>query len=631
MNVNKHISEYIKNNYLNSAIPPQFAVLVKGDWGCGKTFLVKKILEEKYGKEDWKKNVVWISVYGLSTIQELKQKIIEELILLSFETDIEQKSSKFKTILGRFTNRFTNWIKPLISFGNSIINSIFKSRDIDVNSFKELFYPYLIRNNIQNKLLVIDDIERSSIQISEIFGFCSEYIVNENVKAIFIFNETKLQDEEKCKTEKEKIIGMEFEVQPDTPAAIKKFISKIGLSEYETILLEKSISVLENLKCKNLRSVRQAFVHISNILNILNKKNKNVNKDYISEVVEYFLVVFVQKASGKINTENEFINAIGVYKNYKQSLEVYNKKHDEKDTNLPIFYAIDRIPLKNLYFNIIQQGDFSTESILADYKRFTELDKKLTPLQKLTDWPNLSDKDFEKCYKSVEDDFDKNKILNQIDIVRWAEMKFRFSHFGIIDESIENIKKYIIDYITRNKNKLKPVDPNLSLISPLFDIKNAKPLLDEIIAQLKQINHDLLKDGIKEQFEQLYSNLPEKMSELDYFICGYDGKTLDVPILSLLDNIKDFYQKIKKLDYSSQSSIFRSFEVRYERNGGQTKCFQDIGKIKEISELYGKDVGDLKMSPKNVGNKWLSASYEKLYCRMKEIKADTNADKNNAN
>lgn len=607
MNVNKHISEYIKNNYLNSEISPQFAVLVKGDWGCGKTFLVKKILEEKYGKEDWEKNAIWISVYGLSTIQQLQQKIFEK------------RHPNLTGNAAKFTFDFINTVTQTVNINlNDVLSSC-----LDIIQDKD-------KKN-EMKLLILDDIERSSIQISEIFGFCSEYIVNENVKAIFIFNEKKLQDEEKCKTEKEKIIGMDFEVQPDIPEAVKGFISEIGLGKYETILLEKSISVLENLKYKNLRSVRQAFVHISNILNILNKKNKNVNKDYISEVVEYFLVLFIQKANGEINTENEFINAIGAYKNHKQSLKTYKEKHNEKDTDLSIWYGIYSVPLKDLYFNIIQQGDFSTESISADYKRFTEPDKKLTPLQKLTDWANLSDKDFEKCYKSVEDDFDNNKILNQIYIVTWAQMKFCFSHFGIIDESFENIKNNVIDYITRNKNELISIDPNLSLRSQGFDIKEADIFLDEIVAQLKQINHDLRKDEIKKQFEQLYSNLPEKVSELDYFICGYDGKTLDVPILSLLDNIKDFYQKIKKLDYSFQGSIFRSFEVRYSRNGGQTECFQDIDKIKEISELYGKDVGDLKMSPKNVGNKWLSTSYEKLYCRMKEIKADTNADKNNAN
>ena len=49
--MNGNIISYIKDNYINSKMDPQFAVLVKGDWGSGKTFLVRKILEETYGKK----------------------------------------------------------------------------------------------------------------------------------------------------------------------------------------------------------------------------------------------------------------------------------------------------------------------------------------------------------------------------------------------------------------------------------------------------------------------------------------------------------------------------------------------------------------------------------------------------
>lgn len=76
--MNEHIISYIKDNYINSQMSPQFAVLVKGDWGCGKTFLVKKILEETYGKK-YEANIIWISVYGLSSIQQLKQKLLKKI------------------------------------------------------------------------------------------------------------------------------------------------------------------------------------------------------------------------------------------------------------------------------------------------------------------------------------------------------------------------------------------------------------------------------------------------------------------------------------------------------------------------------------------------------------------------
>lgn len=49
--MNENIITYIKDNYINSKMEPKFAVLIKGDWGCGKTFLVKKILKENYDND----------------------------------------------------------------------------------------------------------------------------------------------------------------------------------------------------------------------------------------------------------------------------------------------------------------------------------------------------------------------------------------------------------------------------------------------------------------------------------------------------------------------------------------------------------------------------------------------------
>lgn len=49
--MNENIVTYIKDRYINSKMEPEFAILIKGEWGCGKTFLVKKILKETYGEK----------------------------------------------------------------------------------------------------------------------------------------------------------------------------------------------------------------------------------------------------------------------------------------------------------------------------------------------------------------------------------------------------------------------------------------------------------------------------------------------------------------------------------------------------------------------------------------------------
>ena len=45
--INDHIIKYL-DYYCKLPYPPKFAVLIKGEWGSGKTWLVEKYIEEKY-------------------------------------------------------------------------------------------------------------------------------------------------------------------------------------------------------------------------------------------------------------------------------------------------------------------------------------------------------------------------------------------------------------------------------------------------------------------------------------------------------------------------------------------------------------------------------------------------------
>lgn len=74
-NIENFLNEYMKNP------DPQYAVFLKGDWGCGKTFFVnnwldsykKKIPEEQILKP------VMVSLYGLSDIKQIAAAINKSL------------------------------------------------------------------------------------------------------------------------------------------------------------------------------------------------------------------------------------------------------------------------------------------------------------------------------------------------------------------------------------------------------------------------------------------------------------------------------------------------------------------------------------------------------------------------
>src|SRR4051812_43505134 len=73
---NRHIWEYL-TYYLSLPHAPNFAVMLSGPWGVGKTFLLKKFLAEQFGDENDK--YIYVSLYGLSTLEEIDDALLQAI------------------------------------------------------------------------------------------------------------------------------------------------------------------------------------------------------------------------------------------------------------------------------------------------------------------------------------------------------------------------------------------------------------------------------------------------------------------------------------------------------------------------------------------------------------------------
>ena len=62
--MNENIYKYCKK-FIQSKSSPHFAILLKGEWECGKTFFIKKLLNDKEVKLE-KNDYVYIS-HGFSS------------------------------------------------------------------------------------------------------------------------------------------------------------------------------------------------------------------------------------------------------------------------------------------------------------------------------------------------------------------------------------------------------------------------------------------------------------------------------------------------------------------------------------------------------------------------------------
>ena len=131
-------------------------------------------------------------------------------------------------------------------------------------------------NNIKTKkLIVVDDIERCSIPPEEIFGYFSEFILEKNLKAIFIGNTNRINsniEEEQEKNSnakfneiKEKIIGFEFSIEPEIEEAVKYFAQELKLDALETIMVSNCLDIVYSFRFENLRIIRQSFYFLKQI------------------------------------------------------------------------------------------------------------------------------------------------------------------------------------------------------------------------------------------------------------------------------------------------------------------------------------------------------------------------------
>ena len=63
------VRDYINDEKAN------YAVLIDGAWGCGKTYLYENVLEDEISKLEAGKNErkynVYISLYGISSVEQL--------------------------------------------------------------------------------------------------------------------------------------------------------------------------------------------------------------------------------------------------------------------------------------------------------------------------------------------------------------------------------------------------------------------------------------------------------------------------------------------------------------------------------------------------------------------------------
>lgn len=312
--VKSGILEYIKSSDY------QYSLFINGEWGIGKTHFIKGSLKSVITDST---RVVYISLFGIASIQELDEKLSTELLLQVFNKKkfYDSKLGKLCRILGK------------TAFNIILKNIALESKDFPSKSDWLAFLP---KSKNRKILFVFDDIERTSCEMRDLLGYINNFVEQYNAKVILIGNEPKIGftgDRNEAKPTntasnipndsgdsedrnqsifseyKEKLVGYKINLTPDFNAVASIIVSSlsdkleietnIGLTAKE--IGDILISIFEEANDNNLRNFQNIIGTIGRLFqSLMDPQYVKLfpDKDYIKR---FFQVSIIQLTWCKLN------------------------------------------------------------------------------------------------------------------------------------------------------------------------------------------------------------------------------------------------------------------------------------------------------------------------------------------
>lgn len=279
--ISKYLSDYMHNP------DPQYAVMLKGKWGCGKSFFVNKWIEEySNAGEGVSLKPIYVSLYGLKDTSQITESIDRVLHPLLYSKGVEL-TKKLLKIAGKVVLK--------TSFDVNKDGSEDISLDATLDSLSLLLSKDI--NILGNKLIIFDDLERCLIDMKLLLGYINSFVEHGSCHVILVGDETRVVSRwKKTLIEfKEKTVGREFEIMPDVDDAITCFLHGYIPSD-EWLQNQKSLitDIFHATECNNLRILRQCLYDFNGLYTEVRKSIGENDEPFMQSLLASYIVVYCE-------------------------------------------------------------------------------------------------------------------------------------------------------------------------------------------------------------------------------------------------------------------------------------------------------------------------------------------------
>lgn len=248
--LNEFIENYFKKNKTRSAI------MLSAPWGSGKSYYIYNNLIP-YLKKENDIDCIVISLYGLMNIDDVSKGIFLE--------------SKVP-----FLNKNSPALCGAKIVAKTIVKGVTSFFGIDLKTNEKDLKALYESIDLTNKLIILEDVERTSIDIVELLGYVNNLVEQDNVKVLLVTNEDELvkkhiSDNSKYFNIKEKTVSDTIQFHLPVSNAIDNIMNSFSFKNEQELDRRKLIAEVEKImneeKCHNLRSLIFACQKTEDILN----------------------------------------------------------------------------------------------------------------------------------------------------------------------------------------------------------------------------------------------------------------------------------------------------------------------------------------------------------------------------
>lgn len=565
-------------NYIDEELY-NYAVMIDGEWGCGKTYFIRENLQDKLEKhekereEKYRENkarrVVYVSLYGVKSLEEVSKQMLMESYLA--------KTGKAKGILKKSAEAAGTMLPIIFDIIKPAVGV-----EMDSENISKAIGGFL---SVKDSILIFDDLERCDCPVNEVLGYINTYVEHDGMKVIIVANQKEIGkrtyfenlelkylvaaheniDFEK-KSNKKSLFEENVQINPINREAVHIDTVKSRLNQLfaQDVMYEKVIEKLVGITIYYQPDLQRVFSTL-----IENSSLSGKLQGYLNEQKYFFEEYMTGEEHSNLRTFQFFLSKINelykvINKIDSEGLEAFfryliqysfkvcvsfknNSLKDEWEENEE--YAFKSMGERDIWGNHLAfrfVDDFVTKSV-------------------------LDEKTIKNMLQLFEDEY-INKKGHEVDIFRQLEGSWYFSE----DEEVQSKVQLIMQAIENNRYEFKEypriiglfielelagfsrentdivvkmINNNISKLNSHINIKNGYALLqegekrkryNEIIEEIQE-NIDLqFKERVSSTFDEclkLESGWGEKLEKYVYDnrvdICDSNGflRQMDIPNL----------------------------------------------------------------------------------------------------